>query len=130
MSKSETRGKFKMAICREQQIAAYQWMDSRIVTFVSSYFDFRVSEVKRQVGPQQKSFQCPSAVVQYQKNMGGINKGDQMRSHFGGFAAQSHFKKWYKKNFNGSSGLHVDEWFETMEPIKGESGGEKVDESQ
>jgi hypothetical protein len=29
--------------------------------------------------------------------MGGVDKGDQIRGHFGGFAAQSHFKKWYKK---------------------------------
>jgi hypothetical protein len=29
--------------------------------------------------------------------MGGVDRADQMQSHFGGFAAQGHFKKWYKK---------------------------------
>jgi hypothetical protein len=29
--------------------------------------------------------------------MGGVDRGDQIRGLFGGFAAQSHFKKWYKK---------------------------------
>jgi hypothetical protein len=29
--------------------------------------------------------------------MGGVDKGDQFRSHFGGFASRSHFKKRYKK---------------------------------
>jgi hypothetical protein len=29
--------------------------------------------------------------------MGTVDRADQMRAHFGGFAAQAHFKKWYKK---------------------------------
>ena len=31
--------------------------------------------------------------------MGGVDKGDQMRLHGGGFARKAHFKKWYKKAF-------------------------------
>lgn len=31
------------------------------------------------------------------KPWGGVDRGDQIRAHFGGFASQSHFKKWYKK---------------------------------
>jgi hypothetical protein len=31
--------------------------------------------------------------------MFGVDKGDQMRLHMGGFARKAHFKKWYKKSF-------------------------------
>ena len=29
--------------------------------------------------------------------MFGVDKGDQIRAHGGGFATKAHFKKWYKK---------------------------------
>ncbi|MHA7927748.1 MAG: hypothetical protein ACX936_21325, partial [Marinobacter sp.] len=35
--------------------------------------------------------------VEYQKNMGSVDRTDQMRAHGGGFSAHAHFKKWYKK---------------------------------
>jgi hypothetical protein len=91
------RGSYKMAICKEWNLAAFQWCDSRVVNCVSSLLDFREATIQRQVGSDRKRFTCPAALVHYQQNMGGVDKGDQMRSHFGGFAAQSHFKKWYKK---------------------------------
>lgn len=31
--------------------------------------------------------------------MFGIDKGDQMRVHIGGFSNKAHFQKWYKKQF-------------------------------
>jgi hypothetical protein len=37
-------------------------------------------------------------MIHYQNHMGGVDRADQIRSHFGGFAAASHFKKWYKKS--------------------------------
>ena len=87
-----------MAYCRESRTGAYQWCDSKVVNCVSLYLTFDVGMVKRHVGSEQKKFpSCPSAIIHYQGNMGGVDKGDQIRSHFGGFAAQSHFKKWYKK---------------------------------
>jgi hypothetical protein len=33
----------------------------------------------------------------YQMFMLGVDKGDQMRAHGGGFSQKAHFKKWYKK---------------------------------
>ena len=33
----------------------------------------------------------------HQEDIGLINKNDQMRLHGGGFLAQGHFKKWYKR---------------------------------
>jgi Transposase IS4 len=93
-----TRGTFKMAYCNGANIAAFQWCDSKVVNCVSSYCNFGVSTIYRQVGAERLSVPCPSAMVHYQQHMGGVDKMDQMRSHFGGFASQSHFKKWYKKS--------------------------------
>lgn len=92
-----TRGTFKMTFCHRSNLAAFQWCDSKVVNCVSSYRDFRVSSIQRQVGTERKRFLCPAALIHYQQNMGGVDRGDQMRAHFGGFASQSHFKKWYKK---------------------------------
>ena len=37
--------------------------------------------------------------MNYQKTMFGVDKGDQIRVHGGGFLNKSHFKKWYKKTY-------------------------------
>ena len=97
MAKTDVRGSLKMAFCKDRRIAVYQWLDSKVVNCVSSYLHFGVSTIKRQVGSNRKNFTCPAAIVHYQQHMGAIDRADQMRAHFGGFAAQSHFKKWYKK---------------------------------
>ena len=97
LGKTGPRGEYKVAYCEELHLAAFQWCDCKVVNCVSSYLDFGVSTVYRQVGPDRTSFGCPGALVAYQQNMGGVDRGDQMRAHFGGFAGQSHFKKWYKK---------------------------------
>ena len=73
-------------------------MDSKVVNFVSSYESNGKGEVQRQVGPNKEDFNCPMPLIRYQDNMGGIDHGDQMRSHFGGFATHGHYKKWYKKS--------------------------------
>jgi Transposase IS4 len=91
------RGTLKMAHCPERNLAAFQWCDSKVVNCVSSYLNFGVSNVERQIGSNKRTFPCPSLLVHYQENMGGVDKADQIRSHFGGFTSQSHFKKWYKK---------------------------------
>jgi hypothetical protein len=39
--------------------------------------------------------------MKYQKDMGSIDRSDQMRAHGGGFSNHNHFKKWYKQVFLG-----------------------------
>jgi Transposase IS4 len=97
LQKLMPHGTYKMAYCHQLNIAVMQWCDSKVVNCVTSYLDFQVTMIQQQIGSVKKSFSCPSALVHYQRHMGGVDKGDQIRGHFGGFAAQSHFKKWYKK---------------------------------
>ena len=74
-----------------------QWVDSKVVNFASSYENNGKGQVQGQVGPNKEIFNCPIVLIRYQETMGGIDEGDQMRQHFGGFATHGHFKKWYKK---------------------------------
>jgi hypothetical protein len=53
--------------------------------------------VQRQVGSSKFEFPCPSVLMKYQRDMGSIDRSDQMRMHGGGFSNHNHFKKWYKK---------------------------------
>jgi len=94
---SSQRGEYKVAYLARCGLAAIQWKDTKIVNCIASYLDFEVGECHRQVGSEKKQFPCPGALQHYQKNMGGVDKADQMRTHFAGFASVSHFKKWYKK---------------------------------
>lgn len=95
--RSSTRGDCKMAYSKDYGVAAFQWMDTKVVNCVSSYIDFGMSEVQRQIGSRKESFPCPIPMRHYQMNMGGVDKADQLRVFFGGFASVAHFKKWYKK---------------------------------
>ena len=97
MEKKVARGTYQIAICHEYNLVAVQWKDSRIVNHLSSYLDLGVGNVKRRTGQETISVPCPKAIMHYQENMGGVDRADQMRSHFGGFATKGHFKKWYKK---------------------------------
>ena len=42
---------------------------------------------------------CLNDGIMYQKNMGGVDRGDQHRLMGAEFKNVSHFKKWYKKIF-------------------------------
>ena len=93
----QSRGAYKIAYCLLSDLACMQWCDSKVVNCVSAFLDFRVTTIERQIGSTKKRFDCPQMLRHYQEHMGGVDRGDQMRLHFGGFAGQSHFKKWYKK---------------------------------
>jgi len=69
------------------------------VNFVLSAKDLSIGTAKRQVGSQQKRFLCPNVVLLHNATVFGVDKGDQIRMHGGGFARKAHFKKWFKKAF-------------------------------
>ena len=76
-----------------------QWMDSKAVSLVTTTNITSIGTVKRQVGANSVEVPCPDAVIQYQRTMFGVDKGDQFRMHGGGFSNKAHFKKWYKKTY-------------------------------
>ena len=102
LKKTKTnRGTMKLGHDEVNGILIGQWVDSKVVNFVSSYENVGTGQLQRQVGQTKKDFRCPQALIRYQDNMGGIDRGDQMRSQMGGFATHGHFKKWYKKTALG-----------------------------
>ena len=101
LKKTSPRGTVKLYYDSTNKIICGQWNDNKVVNFVSSWLNKGVVDIKRQVGPNKKIFKCSSALVYYQKTMGAVDKGDQMRAHGGGFSTKVHFKRWYKRVFLG-----------------------------
>jgi len=93
------RGQSVLSYDSSNRIICGEWMDSKVVNFAMSLIDSTSSTVQHQIGSQKKVFPCPTVLTHYQQTMGGVDKGDQMRLHGGGFARKAHFKKWYKKAF-------------------------------
>ncbi|CAB9525639.1 unknown protein [Seminavis robusta] len=99
LEKKDGRGMYKLAVDKQNRLLEMQWVDNKVVSMVTSRNDTTIGKVKRQVGSIKKTLDCPNAIRGYQATMFGIDKGDQIRAHFGGFSTKSHFKKWYKKIF-------------------------------
>ena len=97
--KSAPKGSSKFAYDKVNRILCAQWNDSKVVNCVTTVIDNSMDEVQRQKGRDLLSFPCPSVIRLYQKTMFGVDKGDQIRAHGGGFAKKAHYKKWYKKGF-------------------------------
>ena len=76
------------------RVLAVQWKDSRVVGAITFVVDTTVGTIERQIGSHRQTFPCPTVLQQYQQNMFGVDKGDQLRAAGGGFAKKPHFKKW------------------------------------
>ena len=94
---SSEKGDYIVTYDNINQVACMQWCDSKIVNLVSTLNDARLSVCRRRVGMAQLNIPVPNDYNEYSSKMFGVDKGDQARSHFGGFANRSHFHKWYKK---------------------------------
>ncbi|CAB9517121.1 unknown protein [Seminavis robusta] len=99
LEKSDGRGTYKISADKQNRLLEMQWVDNKVVSMVTSRNDTTIGKVKRQIGSIKKTLDCPKAIMGYQATMFGIDKGDQIRDHFGGFSTKAHFKKWYKKIF-------------------------------
>jgi len=93
------RNEAKFAHDKQNGIVACQWRDSKVVNCVSSIPDTSIGQVKRQRGAVASFCECPNMLIKHQQTMFGVDKGDQMRLHGGGFARKAHFKKWCKRAF-------------------------------
>ncbi|CAB9531382.1 unknown protein [Seminavis robusta] len=99
LEKKDGRGEYKLVADKVNRLLMMQWVDNKVVTMVSSNSDTTIGTVKRQIGPLARQLDCPTAMIRYQRTMFGVDKGDELRAHFGGFSTKAHFKKWYKRVF-------------------------------
>lgn len=90
------RGDFLYATSQELKIAAASWCDGNIVTIVSNADPSTISSVTRLVKRKKIKVPAPVCIKEYNKNMQGVDRNDQVRGRFS--IADGHsFKKWYKK---------------------------------
>ena len=54
-------------------------------------------EVTRRRGQEIITMQYLIGITEYQHNMDGVDRGDQLHQHSAGFPAKAHFKKWYNR---------------------------------
>ena len=95
--KKQQRGSYRMVYDKQNRVVCGEWLDSKVVRFVSSLNVAKIGQVQRQLGANKVSITCPEVLKKYQEDMGSIDRNDQMRMHGGGFSAKGHFKKWYKR---------------------------------
>ena len=95
------RGSFVRLVDKRLGMVATRWKDSKMLQVVSTVMKKGVDEVQRRTGSKLINVKCPNDIIMYQKNMGGVDRGDQHRVMGAGFANVCHFKKWYKKAFMG-----------------------------
>ncbi|GMF62057.1 unnamed protein product [Phytophthora fragariaefolia] len=90
------RGEMRQAVSREYGMVAASWCDGNIVHMVSNADASSVSAVTRTVGKVAQEFPAPTCVKEYNRNMQGVDRLDQMRERFS--IADGHsFKRWHKK---------------------------------
>ena len=96
LQKSSARGSTLVKYDHVNKLLAVQWNDSKVVSVLSSLGVYGSVSVRRRVGREIKTFQTEKCVVEYQKNMGGVDRGDQIRERGGGFGKGISPKKWFK----------------------------------
>ena len=101
LANSAERGSFIRVVDKRLGMVITRWKDSKILQTISTTKKHGIGEVERQSGQEIIKVKCPNDVIQYQKGMGGVDRGDQHRTVGAGFANVAHFKKWYKKAFLG-----------------------------
>jgi hypothetical protein len=84
MNSKAVRGSTLMAYDKTNAILIGQWNNNKIVGFCSSLNECGMGTAKQRVGSNRLDFPCPLALRHYQTYMFGIDKGDQIRGHWGG----------------------------------------------
>jgi hypothetical protein len=91
-----TRGSSRQGVSADRNTVAASWYDSSIVTVIFNADASSVTTVERQVRSEKRTFSAPTCVKEYNVNMQGVDRLDQVRGRFS--LADGHsFKKWFKK---------------------------------
>ena len=106
-------------------MVATRWKDSRILQTISTVMKSGADVVARRVGSTVINVSCPNDIIEYQKHMGGVDKGNQHRVMGAGFANVFHFKKWYKKAFMGLADFSFLQAFSALNLSVDEMKGKK-----
>ena len=77
------------------KVSASVWMDNKLVTVMSTNTQPTAtgSVLRRQRDRSRTSVPCPEAVISYNSNMGGVDRGDQLRGYYN---CRTKSRKFYK----------------------------------
>ncbi len=78
-----------------KKIAASAWMDNKLVTVMYTGYDPTENNtvLRRQRDGTKKYFSCPLATAAYNRYMGGVDRGDQIRGYY---STKLKCRKFYK----------------------------------
>jgi hypothetical protein len=93
----DVRGSYKLMVDQTNKTQCLQWVDSKVIDAVTSLLSSEITVVLRQQGSQRVQCPCPMDMRMHEMFVLGVDKGDQMWTHGGGFSRKAHFKKWHKK---------------------------------
>jgi hypothetical protein len=92
----EPRGSSLQGVSASGQMVAASWMDGSTVNIISSADGSGMGEVTRLIGKTHLTFPAPKCVSEYNQNMQGVDRLDQLRAKYS--LADGHsMKKWHKK---------------------------------
>lgn len=94
--KTATRGEFRQGVSLNGNMVAASWCDGNIVSVVSNADNSDITKITRQVKKSPQTFDAPTCISEYNINMQGVDRLDQMRGRFSICDGHS-FKKWHKK---------------------------------
>ena len=90
------RGDFLTA--QKGNVCASSWMDRKVVTVMSTNGQPESGSVtRRQKDGSRISVPCPISVVDYNKFMGGVDRGDQIRGYY---SCRTKCRKFYKQHLS------------------------------
>ena len=97
--KKHPMGSFRFATARNAKLTVAWWRDRRDVYVMSTMHNISASTVlKRPKGEREKKpIPCPTAIIDYNKWMGGVDLADQLLSYYS--MTTRHTLKWWKKVF-------------------------------
>ena len=96
-NKNSGRGESKLYYGSIHNVAIAQWYGNKVVTVISTLGVGGIVPVKRRFGADITDLSTEKCVREYQKFMGGVDRGDQIRETGAGFCRKSHFKKLAQK---------------------------------
>ena len=76
-----------------------QWVDNKVVSCLSTLQLSGEDVCSRRSGSNILYLSVPKALKAYQQGMGAVDRCDQYQERGAGFAAKSHYQKWYKKTY-------------------------------
>ena len=76
------RGNFRYASEPVKKIVSFGWIDCKALNIISTVDGSKMDTVVRQIGKTKKRVQSPVAIKEYNKNMQGVDRFDQLLSLF------------------------------------------------